>query len=484
MAFSRFIWTILAFILAIAGTAVTFGIFLHRPGFPVSVSFFLVLLAMETVLLIWYLIRIRRDLLRLVLALKHEDPTLQFRKDRSDPYFSAIHKEFNGIIRDFRLVRLDREAEQQFFEATVNHIRFGLLAFENEGRVELANEAFRQLFGLEKITLLDELDRVSDGLSKWITELGDREETLKRLDFGGQVFHLIFQVSRFRLKDREITLLSVRDISREINRNELEAWQKLMRVLRHEILNSITPIRLLSGNLASLVREDRGRYSMPELSQEEIADLKTGLETIHRRASGLSGFLDAYSNLYRVPEPVKTFVPVMDLLKRVELLRREDPVREERAGREVNPVKQDQAGAAEVNPVKQDQAGAAEVKIEIRVEDPGLEIPMDERMIEQVLINLVKNATEALAQTAGPRITLSALHEEGHPIISVKDNGPGIPSDQLEHIFIPFYSTREEGSGIGLSFAQHVMRLHNGRIHVRSTKGKGSEFRLIFPPGT
>ncbi|MFH0758580.1 MAG: ATP-binding protein [Bacteroidota bacterium] len=253
---------------------------------------------------------------------------------------------------------------------------------------------------------------------------------------------MIFLASVFRIREKKITLVSVRDISREIDRNELEAWQKLMRVLRHEILNSITPIKLLSGNLS--------RMLAGELNEVDIQDMKTGLDTIHRRATGLSRFLDAYSNLYRVPELEIKRTNVFELLTRVGRLYKE--------------------------PFEKGHMG-----FKIECEDKTIEIGLDERMIEQVLINLVRNAVDALRSTENPFLTLSAWKGEDESFLAVKDNGAGIPEDQLDHIFIPFYSTREEGTGVGLSFSQHIMRLHHGRIHVHSTPGKGSEFQLIFP---
>ncbi len=442
MVFSRFIWTILGLVGAIVATSVWLGIYSQRPEYPVTWSILVFLLIIESAFLIFYLLRIRRDLLRLILALRNEDPTLRFSEEGSDPYFSAIHHGFNEIIRNFRLVRLDREAENQFFEATVNHIQFGMMAFDNQGKVELANQSFLKLFKLRELQTIQALDLISPGLSQWLAQLDEKTETLKKIDVDGSIHHMIFLVSLFRIRGKEITLVSVRDISREIDRNELEAWQKLMRVLRHEILNSISPITLISGNLSRMLAS--------ELKEQEMVDMKTGLDTIHRRATGLSRFLDAYSNLYQVPELEIKRIKAFELLTSISSLYKE----------------QLENGSIECNIVCDDQA---------------MEIGLDERMIEQVLINLLKNALDALRSTQDPLLTLSAWKKDNECFLAVKDNGAGIPEDQLDHIFIPFYSTRKEGTGVGLSFSQHIMRLHQGRIHVQSKQGTGSEFHLVFP---
>ncbi len=449
MVFSRFIWTILILVSTIVGTSVLLGIYLQKPDYPVTISVLIVVLILETGLLIYYLIKIRNDLVKLILALRHEDPTLQFSRDGIDPYFSAIHKGFNEIIRDFRLVRLDREVEHRFFEATVNHVQFGLIAFNQIFAVELVNRTFLELFRLKGIEQLDELGNVSKDLPETFRKLTHQKESLKRIQINGRQYHLILLASKFRLKGQEITLISVRDLSRELDRNELEAWQKLMRILRHEILNSITPIKLLSGKLSEILQPEDSLISLTRLTEEEVGEIKTGLDTIHRRSTGLSNFLDAYSNLYRVPELKFKMVKAADLLGRTGLLFR-------------------------------DQLEREGISYTLECPDEEIVIEMDERIIEQVLINLVKNSMEALQDCQNKSIILSCIMRNEERVIGVKDTGPGIPEEQLESIFIPFYSTRKEGSGIGLSFSQHVMRLHNGFIHVVSSVGQGSQFLLVF----
>jgi nitrogen fixation/metabolism regulation signal transduction histidine kinase len=426
---------------AIVGSSVLLGIYLQKPDFPVTRSLLIVSLVLETILLIWYLTRIRRDLLKLFNALSNDDPTMQFSRVRNDPYFSAIHKGFNALIKDFRLVRLDKEVEQRFFEATVDHVSFGLMAYDQQGNVEMVNASFLDLFKLQSFNHIRELEEKAGGLTSLLEELKSRKESLHKLLIDGQQYHLIFLSSNFRLKEKDITLISVRDISREIDQNELEAWQKLMRILRHEILNSLSPIKLLATNLSEM--------PITELSEEEVRDMKTGLDTINRRATGLTDFLDTYSNLYRVPELEFKNTRASELFERIRALHK-DPFKD------------------------------LGVQCLIECKDASLEIRMDERMIEQVLINLVKNALEALRESPDPLLIFSAQLSGKEVILAIKDNGRGIPDEQLDHIFIPFYSTREEGSGVGLSFSQHVMRMHHGRIHVQSRESEGTEIQLVF----
>jgi len=449
MVFSRFIWSILAFVAVIVGTSILLGIYLQKPEFPVTTSLLVMALVLETIAMIIFLTRIRRDLLKLINAMSNDDPTMQFARVGRDPYFSAIHKGFNALIKDFRLVRLDREAEQRFFEETVNHVQFGLTAFNAKGEVKMINQAFLELFGLKELTLLDDLAPVSEDLPEFLESFASGKETLKKMELRGQSYHLIFLSSGFVLKGEEITLVSVRDISREMDQNELEAWQKLLRVLRHEILNSISPIKLIAGNLAERLQADGELLALDKLKKNEIEDILTGLETIHRRASGLSVFLDAYTNLYRTPEFKAGQTAILPLLERIYGLFREE-------------------------------AEKQDITLTISCPDPTIQVMLDERMIEQVLINLVKNAMEAVKIQSTKSITLSVAKFRKGVEISVEDTGTGIPRDQMESIFMPFFSTKETGTGVGLSFSQHVMRLHQGFIRVSSTPGEGSVFQLVF----
>ena len=449
MVFSRFIWSILAFVTAIVLTAIGLGIFLQRPEYPVTISMLALALILETAAMLWYLTRIRRDLLKLINALVNDDPTMQFSKVKRDPYFNAIHAGFNSLISDFRLVRLDREAQQRFFEETVNHVQFGLFAYTESGEVRMVNQAFTELFGIRTISAVEELDKVSEGLSRLFMEFTPGKELLQKVTLPDGQHNLIFLASGFVLKGESIILLSVRDISREMDRNELEAWQKLLRVMRHEILNSISPIKLIAGNLSQKLQPDGEFVSLEQLSAEEALDMKTGLDTIHRRASGLSVFLDAYANLYRTPEFMPEPTEIKALLQRTSLLFRED-------------------------------AEAQQTMLEVDCPYKKLVVQMDAKMIEQVLINLIRNALEAVKDRDTRKITLIARKKQKKTVLSVKDTGSGIPQDQLESIFVPFFTTKESGSGIGLSFSQHIMRMHGGQIRVSSVPGTGSEFQLIF----
>jgi two-component system nitrogen regulation sensor histidine kinase NtrY len=228
----------------------------------------------------------------------------------------------------------------------------------------------------------------------------------------------------------------------------MEAWQNLVRVLTHEIMNSVTPISSLAGMVEGEL-EDKLKKSDLALKKEEAEDMYLSIQTIGKRSAGLIKFVKEFRNLTHVPKPNLTEVVVKDLLDEMAMLHKKE--------------------LADHN-----------ICVSVDLPSGGLIIQADKTMIEQVLINLIKNAIQAFDSQTERKIFLSAYDNEGHVIISVKDNGNGIDADALERIFVPFFTTKKTGSGIGLSLSRQIMRQHGGQITVKSKLGEGTEFLLRF----
>jgi len=241
---------------------------------------------------------------------------------------------------------------------------------------------------------------------------------------------------------------SLQNIRSELQQRELEAWQNLTKVLRHEIMNSITPIVSLAGTMRDIVETDLAKPVAhdPHLT-ESVNDLRDALTTIEQRGAGVMRFVDAYRHFTTIPQPVFADVLVENLLRNVAQLA---------------------------------QPNAQKNRIAITTASPNLAIRADTAQIEMVLLNLVKNAVESLEKTANPAVRLDAGADGPHVVIRVSDNGPGIEPEALEQIFIPFYTTKKTGSGIGLSLSRQIMQLHGGQLTAESTPGQGSTFRLVF----
>jgi len=462
MGLNNFYLRIIGYALLMVLTSLAFAWSLYQPYMVATSSGLALLLVFETIALIRYNQRIKKDLQRFIDSVKNQDTSLVFPRPGRDPLMKELHQGFNEIITDFRLVRKEKELEHHFFQNILHHIGIGVLAFNPEGSVKLQNKAFQNLFRVDELKNLAHLQCRHKDLPDLLQSLQNDEESFLKILIQNELKNMAIRVTDIKLEKEWVRIASFQDISREMNRQEVDAWQRLIKVLRHEIMNSISPIRIMSGNLLKQVSGENERLLIrDEQSREMVGDLKEGLQTIRKRSAGLSDFVETYRHLTRIPEPRFTEIPVEELFKEVARLFEKD---------------------------LQDK----QVHISRSVKPGGLTLPGDEKMLEQVLINLVKNAGEAIEAKAKEeeeneeevrfdgRIEMKAYVEDNHTVLSISDNGPGIPKGQIENIFVPFYTTRQSGSGIGLSLSRQLIHVHNGTIQVRSREEEGTEVKIVI----
>lgn len=405
-------------------------------------------LLIETIWLINFLTGIKKDLQRFIDAVKNEDSSLLFGYKSKDRFLKEIHKGFNEIMTDFKLIRKEKELERQFFQNTVEHVNIGLLAINEKEEIKLVNKALKNMFQLEALNNLHKLASVHKDLPDLLLTMKDKDENAIKLLLNNELSTISIKATTIKMENQPVRIFSFQDISRQINRSEVEAWQKLIQVLRHEIMNSISPIRIMSGNLLNIVQNLKHPPSESNQSpKEEFSGLSEGLTTIRKRSTGLSDFIEKYRSLTKIPEPSFSHLVVSSLFRHVIDLMKE-------------------------------QLNKENIEVEIKTNPEQLTITGDEKMLEQVLLNLIKNAMEAVRSNSQGKITMEAKETNEEAIISIRDNGQGIPADHLDKIFIPFYTTKEEGSGIGLSFSRQIMHLHGGSIQIQSEEDKGTEVVL------
>jgi two-component system nitrogen regulation sensor histidine kinase NtrY len=296
------------------------------------------------------------------------------------------------------------------------------------------------------LTNIRALEPVSKELVGSLFKLQPGDRALFRLEELPEPLQLVMSATEIRLREQRYTLVSLQNIRSELEEKEMEAWQKLIRVLTHEIMNSVTPISSLASTAAGMLDHDRPLEPTDELT----GDLKGALRTIEKRSQGLLHFVDAYRNLTLIPKPRFKIFAIADLFKRLEHLLRPE-------------------------------LAVEEVVFTTTLDPDTLELNADPDLVEQVLINLIKNALHAVQEKSGGQIRLSGrMDQSGGIAIEVVDNGCGISRDVQEKIFIPFFTTRENGSGIGLSLSRQIMRMHGGTITCRSREGEGATFMLRF----
>jgi two-component system nitrogen regulation sensor histidine kinase NtrY len=333
----------------------------------------------------------------------------------------------------------------------VQHIGIGLIAFQPNGDVELINTAAKRLLRTAQLKNIKSLQSLSKHLVETLFELKPRERALVKVEDENELLHLALYATEFKLRGQKYSLVSIQNIHSELEEREIEAWQKLIRVLTHEIMNSITPIASLASTINDLIKDSYSvQASGEKIDSESFNDIHHASQTIQKRSQGLLHFVDAYRNLTLVQKPNFQIFLIRELFSRVEKLM--------------------QASIKDKG-----------IRFESRIDPQSLELTADPELIEQVLINLLLNSLHAVNRCKEAKINLEAsLDGRGRIMIQVKDNGPGIPKENMEKIFIPFFSTKEGGSGIGLSLSRQIMRLHHGSIAVHSESNAETIFTLRF----
>lgn len=433
----------------LAASILAFGFFaIERREFIPGLAFLLVALY-QAKLIVEMFSQPQKDLSKLLDSVEFDDLTYSFRSDNEDPTLQRLHQDLNKIMTRLRNSRQERDSEFLFFRNIVMHVGIGLIVFKEDGSIEIFNGAARRLLRTSKVSTIDDLRSVSAPLVDVILRLKTGGRELLRLKIHDDIVQLSVYAIELTLKGKHVKLVSIQNIQSELEEKEMEAWQNLVRVLTHEIMNSVTPISSLAGTIEGELKQHFDQET-PVLSQEEMRDIHLSLQTISKRSEGLIRFVKEFRSLTSIPKPKPSVFTARTLLEEICMLHKME--------------------LAEKN-----------ITMVIDVYPEDLTILADKGMIEQVLINLVKNAIQSFEDQDERTITLRAfVSEKSRPVILVKDNGEGIDPDALEKIFIPFFTTKKSGSGIGLSLSRQIMRQHQGTLNVKSEVGKGTEFYLRF----
>ena len=367
--------------------------------------------------------------------------------------FDRLTESFSIVIDDFRKVREEREQNYFYLETVVEHIGFGLISYREDGVVELINNSTKKLFKITSLKNLSELESFSPDLVAKLMTISNGESIMVKIHKQDTILQLAIFATEFKVADRLIRMATIKDIQNELEENEMESWQKLIRVLTHEIMNSITPIASITQTLNIMIKEVRSTYSsaIPNNTElETIEEIELAIETIHKRSTGLLHFVESYRDLTRIPAPKFSIFSVRTLFENVKGLMK-------------------------------NEMQNLNIQYITSTTPENLELSADEQLIEQVLINLLKNAIQALEKTGNPRIELNAFIDlNGKINIQMIDNGQGILPEVLDKIFVPFFTTKPKGSGIGLSLSRQILRLHGGTLTAHSDPDVETVFTLKF----
>ena len=444
---NRFNINIIFFSFSIAITSYAFMWAISQPNKIVTSISLAVLWIIEILFLIRYINTTNKNLLLFLQSFHFKDSSLTFYKNRKLP-FKPIYNEFNRIIDLFNQLKTEKEIEHQYFDHVIKHVDTGLLAWDSNNQVTLFNMAAKQILNVPHIGNLSGLKSISKDMPEKLENLKPGRQELLKILHGDELISLYVRVSEFTISGEKIKLASFQNIHSELEESESEAWQKLIKVLTHEIVNSVSPMKLVSSSLLkTLSKSDEKDQIM--LTSEELENMQSGLSAIYNRSLGLSKFVDDYKTITDIPKPDFEEVKVSELFDEIlDLLK---------------------------NSFLNDR-----IKIKVKLDPGDLRIFMDKKMIAQILINLLKNSAHALSDKRNPLIELTSIGLKDRALIIIEDNGCGIPFNMLDYVFMPFFTTRQEGSGIGLTLSRQIMKAHNGFINLVSHEGEGTKVTLIF----
>lgn len=442
MVFSRFSSRIVFQIILIGITSLVFSWSLTQDHLMIARLTFAILFIIQIIFLIDYIKSSNRRFFRFMELIKNQGLMERFEQMDSEASNENLNQVYNEIIQLISDSKLEKEGEHLYFLQTLEIIGTSIISVDQKGKIDLINKAARELLKLENIRSLSQLKEFYPDFVEELNQMENDQQMLFKLQIDTDVLMLNITCSHFTNQDKRLRLFSFQNISVELENEELDAWQKLIKVLRHEIMNSITPIHSLTNTVIRLLSDKN--------NTENVDKALEGLHAINKRNQGLLKFVESYRNLTKIPEPVFEKVAVSALFDNTNIL-------------------------------FSDEIRARKINFSSTLNTDDLSITVDEKLITQVLINLIKNSMEALNEAKHPQIKMEALAlDKGEVLIKISDNGIGILQEDLDNIFVPFYTTKEMGSGIGLSLSRQIVRMNKGSISVNSTPGEETTFSLKF----
>lgn len=422
----------------------------NNPRYHVA-TFLMFMIVLGLIYELWvFLNKINREILRFLSSIRYADFSQSFEFEDTGPRFSALGEAFSDIMEQFKKLRMSQEAELIHLRAMVNHIPVPLIAAKEDGSLTLLNNAARRFFGTLQPTKVIDLKQFGEDFFKQFTECRAGEKRIAKITIEGFETKLSLSLMEVTSSTGTERLFSIQDIGEELETTQLGAWQDLVRVLTHEIMNSITPVASLAQTTADIAEDVRHALEESHPQKGNIDKIRNAAVTMSRRAEHLTQFVTNFRKLTRLPKPKKQVTRIQDLFEHVIQISKADNFNQE-------------------------------VNLNTKVTPPGLELSIDREQIEQALINLLKNAEQALAGRPNGGIALSAsLDQRGRIVIEVCDNGPGISDDIRDKIFVPYFTTKPDGSGIGLSLTRQIMAHHGGFIRAVNREEGGASFKLTF----
>ncbi len=409
-----------------------------------------ILLAISLGEILYYVNGINRKLSFFFDAIRNEDSTLHFPENIKTASTKELNASLNSLNSMISEIKIRNEYNERFFRELLKYSATGLIALDDKGYVEIINDSALGIIGMKSLSHISLLQQKNGDLYEAMLQLNPNQTRTLKIISGDELLLISLKVAKLQFGEKKFKVFSLYDIKAEMEENEVESWQKLIRVLTHEIMNSIAPITSLSKTLSRFFDTENNQNEFRSLSKKHIDNTREGLTVIEETGKGLMHFIDTYRKLTKIPKPVFKPVPLHKWLNRIEVLMKDRLVSEE-------------------------------VDFQIHNTSSRKEVIADEKLLTQVVINLLNNAIDALCDRESKKIRCRVHNlSDGKIQLDVIDNGCGIDKELLDKIFIPFFTTKEHGSGIGLSLSRQIMRLHKGSISINSQVNKQTNVILKF----
>ena len=438
MVFKRFRIQIVLRVIGIGLSAWAFAWSIYLTDFLMTPIVFAMLTLLQMALLIYYIEKSLKEIRRFSESFIDSDYMRKFDESERGKAFKELGDTFNHIIDDFKRIRIEKEEHYRYLLQVNDHVNVGLICFKEGGRIDLMNKAAASLLNTPMLDRMEHLENRHEEFHELLLSMNSGDKQLYHSTMTEEARDLAIVANKFKLKNEEYTLVSLQDIRSELDANEMTAWQKLIRVLTHEIMNSVTPVVSLTTAIKLMMEDEQGKpLPLNNLDEEVGEDIYRSVFAIENRGKGLLGFVNAYRDYTNPPQPELETVNLFSLVNDTLLVLK---------------------------------PGMEQVALAINARArEDLLVEADPKLLSQVLINLVKNAAEALADTEQGSIDINIKAGESKGEIVVSDNGPGIPAELIDEIFVPFFTTKAKGKGIGLSLSKQIMKSHGVDLTVKTS---------------
>ncbi len=428
---------------------------LTTPGYHAASILLFILLSYQCVDIVRYVSKTNAELVRFFDAARYADFSQRFELSHLGAGFAELGDAFSDILKRIQQVRSGQEQELKHMKAMVEHVPVPLLSIHSSGEVTLWNNSARRLFGSHQIIKESDFQQFGEVFNQALTSLQPGKSKLVTLEIDNMQHQLALAATQLVVAGKSELLISMQDIQSELDGVQLQAWQDLVRVLTHEIMNSITPVASLAKTTVDLVEDVKSQLKQESLL-EELNDVSDAVNTVARRSDSLMQFVSNYRQLTRLPEAVKENVLISEMFTRVSQL---------------------------ATQTWQEKG----ITLELNIEPESIKVHADPDMLEQLLLNLILNAEQAVSSQQSKVdkhagiVKLSAfINKRGHTVIEVADNGPGIAEEIKHKVFVPFYTTKREGSGVGLALTRQIMIAHGGTVKLDKSNLGGAQLSLTF----